>query len=60
MTDVQELVGAVKVQQQSIQQLTEVIGRMTQIVAMLLGEELGTPAPEREDVERDMDGDPIL
>lgn len=61
MSDVQALVGAVKAQQKSIQQLTEVIGGMTQIVAGLLGEELGTPAaaPDADDVETDMDGNPI-
>lgn len=68
MSEVPALVAAVmaqqesvQAQQQSIEQLTEVIGGMTQIVAMLLGEELGTPAaaPDVDDVETDMDGNPI-
>lgn len=59
MTDLEALTAAIKTQQESVQQLAEAVGALAQCVAMLMEEELGTPVKEGEDVETDMDGNPI-
>lgn len=59
MDEIKALTEAVKSQQESVQQLADSVGALAQCVAMLMEEELGTPVKEGEDVETDMDGNPI-
>ncbi|WP_422505945.1 hypothetical protein [Stenotrophomonas sp. GZD-301] len=61
MTDklVERLVLAIEAQQATIAQQAEQIGLLVQSVAMLLGEEVGTPVAEDAAAPRtDMDGNP--
>lgn len=59
MSDIQALTATVQAQQKSIEHLAEGVGLLVQCVAALMGEEFGTPVKEGEDVETDMDGNPI-
>lgn len=61
MTEIEQLTAMIKAQQESIAALAEHVGALVQCVAMLLGEEMGTPMAENPApaVETDWDGNPI-